>query len=97
MSAVEKKTSRDEKDEKADVFSTEEYRVRSERSHCPLATLLVPLTSLGHTFEGHVCSLDAAVAARMRERASWLRQEGAQWPLTLTTTPSAPASIPLPH
>ncbi len=54
MSAAEKKTSRDEKDEKADVFSTEEYILRSEGSHCPLATLLVSLTSLEHTFEGHV-------------------------------------------
>src|SRR5947209_11888163 len=26
-----------------------------------------------------------------------IKQEGAQWPLTLTTTPSEPASIPLPR
>ena len=62
-----------------------------------LATLLVSLTFLRHTFEGQVYSHDAALAARMREHARCLKQEGAQWPLTLTTTPSATASIPLPR
>jgi hypothetical protein len=62
-----------------------------------LATLLVSLTFLRQTFEGQVYSHDAALAARMREHARCLKQEGAQWPLTLTTTPSATASIPLPR
>ena len=50
-----------------------------------------------HAFGDHMNLCCAAVAARIRECARCLRQESAQWLLTLTTTPSAPASIPLPH
>jgi len=68
--------------------------------HCSLTALSVFLTSsllLGHAFGDHMNLCCAAVAASIRECARCLRQEGAQWLLTLTTTPSAPASIPLPH
>jgi hypothetical protein len=68
--------------------------------HCSLTALSVFLTSsilLVHAFGDHINLCCAAVAARIRECAKCLRQEGAQWPLTRATTSSALASIPLPR
>ena len=68
--------------------------------HCPLTALSVFLTSsilIAHAFGDHMYLCCAAVAARIRECARCLRQEDVQWPLTQTKTPSAPASILLPH
>jgi RibD C-terminal domain len=36
-------------------------------------------------------------APNLKTLTRCLRQKGAHWPLMLTTTPSAPASIPLPR
>src|ERR1700730_10251297 len=65
--------------------------------HCSLTAFSVFLMSsllIVHAFGDHMNVCCAAAAASIRECARCLRQEGAQWLPTLTTTPCAPASIP---